>query len=74
MREDDDDYVYEAESAEGLFHDFVSQRGMAFVLVARFAAETQDKEIRQLSIHMLKKIILSIQLKAPGVVVPFVKK
>jgi len=73
MNEDDEDYVYQ-EEVPSLPSDPIAQRGLAFVVVAKFANTTEDETMRTLSILMMKKIILSIPTKKMGVVVPFQQK
>jgi hypothetical protein len=71
---DDDDYVFEADVLSAAPTDPIAQRALAFVVVSKFAGTTEDETLRGLSILMMKKIILSIDVKKMGIVVPFPQK
>jgi hypothetical protein len=65
MSKDDDgeyeDDAYTEEFDPTVFEDFVSQRAIAFVYLARFAEGAKDQTAKELTFTMMRKLSMSIR-------------
>ena len=64
MSDDDGDYedgAYSDELDPAVFDDFVSQRAIAFVYLARFAEGAKDQTAKELTFTMMRKLSMSIR-------------
>jgi len=65
MRDDDDDdhedSAYVDDFDPSVFDDFVSQRAVAFVYLARFAESAKDQTAKDLTFTMMRKLSMSIR-------------
>ena len=65
MRDDDDgdceDGAYTEDFDPTVFDDFVSQRAIAFVYLARFAEGSKDQTAKELTFTMMRKLSMSIK-------------
>lgn len=64
MSDDDGEYedgAYSDELDPTVFDDFVSQRAIAFVYLARFAEAAKDQTAKELTFTMMRKLSMSIK-------------
>jgi hypothetical protein len=59
--DDDDNVLYLDDADLSVFIDPVAQRVLAFVALARFAETAEDKNTRELTFSMMRKVTMSIR-------------